>query len=465
MRPALLALLILAAVPAAWAAKIELSTVPPREGVEVIIYRDVDLTLVREQRTIRFHKGENEVAFSWADTAIDPTSVRIRIAGDGAGYALTQTTYPPEQPNTLVWHITAPKDGPAPLEVSYFTSGLTWAASYILTLSYDETEAVLAADFSISNGSGETYDKAKVALLTGGVQLVEQVVALGTEVAGERSEALAMVPVPPAAATAPAFRRSARGATAGGMGGGMGGGGFGGVSGGAAADAGVAERKVEIAAGNVSEHERYDLDTELGLLDGWVTRLRFAESSTVKPEVLARIGLFSDGTCTRVAKIKNDKEHGLGKSPLPAGPVSIYKRDKAGRLLYIGNSNFPYAAVGQEVEVIGGALQDIVVKPRVMAERKRDVTFDGASGLVSGKVLEDDYFVEVNNRDAIPRKMELLQPRPGVPNRVVGAEGAEREADLLRWKFEVTADGGATLKYQIHQYFGLAVNNMPKEGE
>jgi hypothetical protein len=321
---------------------------------------------------------------------------------------------------------------------------------------------VLAADFSITNGSGETYDKAKVALLTGGVQLIEEVVALGAEVEARREEA-PVVAADHAGTRAPAVaRRAGRGGAAGG---GYGGGGLGGAaSGGPAGAAGVAENVVQIAAGNVSEHERYDLDTELGLLDGWVTRLRFAESSTVKPEVLSRITLFSDGTCTRVVKIKNDKEHGLGKSPLPAGPVSVYKRDKAGRLVYVGASNFPYAAVGQEVEVVAGALQDIVVKPRVMAQRKRDITFDPTSAVISGKVIENDYDVEVHNRDAISRKMELIQPRPGVPNRVLGAEGAEREAGLLRWTFEVTADGGASLKYQIHQYFGIAVNTMPKEG-
>ena len=64
MRRTCLVLAVVSLSSAAWAAKIELSTVPPREGVEVIIYRDVDLTCM-EQRMIRFHEGENEIAFSW----------------------------------------------------------------------------------------------------------------------------------------------------------------------------------------------------------------------------------------------------------------------------------------------------------------------------------------------------------------------------------------------------------------
>ncbi len=446
------ALFVLALVgSASWASKIELSTVPPREGVEVIIYRDVDLTLVREQRAIRFHKGENEVAFSWADTSIDPTSVRIRIAGDGAGYALTQTTYPPEQPNTLVWHITAPKDGPAPLEVTYFTRGFTWSASYTLVLSQDEKSATLAADFSIGNNSGEDYEKARVSLLTGGVRLVEQVVALEM---GAREKAMydldttAATPAAPTEAPAPA-------AMAGAM--------FGGVSGGGA----VGQRpmgEVSIAAANVSEHERYGLDTELTLTNGWVTRLRFTESSTVAPKVLARLHLFAEPAAHRVVKITNDKGHGLGAAALPAGPVTLFKRDPAGRLVYLGESALPYAGVGQEVEVLAGQLPDIVVKPEMVATRKRDITFDDATGVVTGKVVETDYEVETTNRDGIARTLELIQARPSAPNVFVGPELGQKRADRITWEFALDPGQGAQLTHAFHEYYGLAQNSMPKEG-
>jgi hypothetical protein len=446
---------------ACWASKIDLSTVPPREGVEVIIYRDVDLTLVREQRAIRFHKGENEVAFSWADTNIDPTSVRIRIAGDGAGYALTQTTYPPEQPNTLVWHITAPKDGSAPLEVTYFTRGLTWSASYTLILSQDEKSATLAADFSIGNQSGEDYENAKVALLTGGVQLVEQVVALEGET-GAADRAVAYFGMPATAGTlaaglpAEAAAPPAPGMMMGGMAGGGGGGPF-------ANHAAAGE--VAIAAANVSEHERYALDTQLALQNGWVTRLRFTESSKVAPKVLARFTLFGDAVPTRIVKVKNDKDHGLGGSALPQGPITLFKRDPAGRLIYLGESGMPYAGVGQEVEVVAGQLPDVVVKPEQMATRKRDITFDDRNGVITGKVVESDYRVEATNRDQIARTLELIQMRPGNPNVFKGPDLGKKQADRITWEFPLDAGAGAVLEHSFHEYLGIAVNNMPKEGQ
>ena len=52
---------------------------PKRESVQLTIYNSEDLTLVRETRMVSFKKGENGLQFSWANTLIDPTSVRLRF--------------------------------------------------------------------------------------------------------------------------------------------------------------------------------------------------------------------------------------------------------------------------------------------------------------------------------------------------------------------------------------------------
>src|SRR3974390_1635727 len=66
---------------ARWAAarNVDLSTVPKRDTVQLTIYNSEDLTLVRETRTVSFKKGVNPLQFSWANTLIDPTSVRLRF--------------------------------------------------------------------------------------------------------------------------------------------------------------------------------------------------------------------------------------------------------------------------------------------------------------------------------------------------------------------------------------------------
>ena len=70
--------LLLLALSPALAAKEELVTLPRRDTVQLTIYNSVDLTLVRETRSLTFKKGNNRLQFSWANTLIDPTSVEFR---------------------------------------------------------------------------------------------------------------------------------------------------------------------------------------------------------------------------------------------------------------------------------------------------------------------------------------------------------------------------------------------------
>ncbi len=71
-----LAALFLAAVPAQ--ARINVVTLPARDSVQMTIYNSVDLTLVKETRTLTVKTGLNRLEFSWANTLIDPTSVELR---------------------------------------------------------------------------------------------------------------------------------------------------------------------------------------------------------------------------------------------------------------------------------------------------------------------------------------------------------------------------------------------------
>ena len=58
-------------------AKVDLVTLPEREGVQVTIYNSADLTLVRESRFLTLREGLNKLQFSWENTLIDPTSLSM----------------------------------------------------------------------------------------------------------------------------------------------------------------------------------------------------------------------------------------------------------------------------------------------------------------------------------------------------------------------------------------------------
>src|SRR5512135_716039 len=110
---------------------VDLSTVPSRDTVQLTIYNSEDLTLVRETRAVSFKKGNNPLQFSWANTLIDPTSVRLRFVTDADKLEVLDTTFPHTKPQMLYWNVQSELDGEATVEISYFTSGIHWSADYV----------------------------------------------------------------------------------------------------------------------------------------------------------------------------------------------------------------------------------------------------------------------------------------------------------------------------------------------
>ena len=57
-------------------AMVDLVTLPTLDSVQLTIYNSGDLTLARENRALTLMDGNNRLQFSWANTLIDPTSLR-----------------------------------------------------------------------------------------------------------------------------------------------------------------------------------------------------------------------------------------------------------------------------------------------------------------------------------------------------------------------------------------------------
>ena len=151
---ALLALLF-AAPPVAKANNVDLSTVPARDTVQLTIYNSEDLTLVRETRQVSFKKGANPLQFSWANTLIDPTSVELRFLTQAGKLEVLDTTYPHNRPQMLYWNVQSDFEGDATVEITYFTSGISWAADYLCIANPGETQMSFEGFVRVTNNSGE----------------------------------------------------------------------------------------------------------------------------------------------------------------------------------------------------------------------------------------------------------------------------------------------------------------------
>src|SRR3954466_12944654 len=132
---------VLTACGLATARNVDLSTVPARNTVQLTIYNSEDLTLVRETRTVTFKKGVNPLQFSWANTQIDPTSVELKFVTQPDKLDVLDTTFPHDKPQMLYWNVQSDFDGEATIEITYFTSGITWAADYVAVANKVESAA------------------------------------------------------------------------------------------------------------------------------------------------------------------------------------------------------------------------------------------------------------------------------------------------------------------------------------
>src|SRR5262249_1485495 len=140
MKAFLTLLAILVLIAPAGAKNVDLSTVPNRDTVQLTIYNSEDLTLVRETRKVTFKKGVNPLQFSWANTLIDPTPLELKFRTNAEKLELLDTTYPQDKPQMLYWNVQSDFDGEATIEITYFTSGITWSADYICIASKDESQ-------------------------------------------------------------------------------------------------------------------------------------------------------------------------------------------------------------------------------------------------------------------------------------------------------------------------------------
>jgi hypothetical protein len=171
-----LALLFLAAP--VLARNVDLSTVPGRQSVQLTIYNSEDLTLVRETRTVTFKKGVNPLQFSWANTLIDPTSVELKFLSSPDKLEVLDTTYPHDKPQMLYWNVQSELDGEASIQITYFTSGITWKADYLCVADKDEKQMAFEGFVRVFNNSGEEYENAQVRLVVGTINLVEKIAQL-----------------------------------------------------------------------------------------------------------------------------------------------------------------------------------------------------------------------------------------------------------------------------------------------
>ncbi|MCF7975630.1 MAG: hypothetical protein K9N55_17570, partial [Phycisphaerae bacterium] len=324
-------------------AKVDLVTLPQRDTVQLTIYNSADLTLARESRGLVVTEGDNELQFSWENTLIDPTSLdMVPLAGAGQ-IDIASLVFPPRVRNLGLWKVTSEVSGKVPVQISYLTSGLSWRAFYMGTLTPDEQAMRLQGYVRVTNHSGEDYENAQVRLIVGEVHLLDQIADLarrnepygrpGPQVLQEkmgRTAGVARAPMVMEAFDAAPMPSRAMG------------------------------RAKAIEKKSLSEYFLYTIEGTETIPNGWSKRMISFDKAEIPVTNLYKFEEDRYGDAVvRFLSYANDTAHKLGDTPIPGGQLKVYRdTGKNARLSYTGESAFKYIPVNEDVELNLGEAAD-----------------------------------------------------------------------------------------------------------
>jgi len=374
--------------PAVVTAKVDLVTLPSRDMVQLTIYNSADMTLVRESRDLTLKTGENKLQFSWANTLIDPTSLEMLPKADADKIDIADLTYPPRVRNLGLWNIKSGVAGKVPVEITYLTSGLSWRAFYMGTLTEDEKTMRLQGYVRVTNNSGEDYENAQTRLIVGKVHILDQIAELARRQYPYGKPGVRPIPV-----TAPERELRERAGRE--------------IRLFAARASGPAKPK-EIKKEGLSEYFLYTIEGTETIPTGWSKRLISFDVDEVPVINLYKFEQERYGnSVVRFLSFKNDKEHKLGDTPIPGGMLKVYRNvDEQKHLGYVGQSNFKYIPVDEDVELNLGAVANVVVEPTLMDYSTENYRFD-RGGNISGWDEIQKFKIEVKNTREIDVKVEI----------------------------------------------------------
>ncbi len=347
------------------AENVDLSTVPARSTVQLTIYNSEDITLVRETRAVTFKKGVNPLQFSWANTLIDPSSVELKFLTSADKLEVVDTTFPHTKPQMLYWNVQSEIDGEAKVQITYFTSGITWSADYLCIADQAERQMSLEGFVRVFNNSGEEYENAQVRLVVGTINLVEKIAQLASISEADAKEGLANGRFDNLRkkATHEFFERGEAKMKD-------------------ADKSGEDLAEKQIVKEGLSEYFIYTIEGTETIKNGWSKRMRSFEGKQVPFQIEYRYRPQEYGAqLVRMYLLKNDVASKLGTTPLPDGVVRVFRDNGRDGLSFLVQQAVKYIPIGDKIELNLGP------DPEVLFDLKKL------------KVSRDNLWLQINGKN------------------------------------------------------------------
>jgi len=408
-----------------------------------------DLTLVRETRHLTLKRGWNWLQFAWANTLIDPTSLQLQPLQQKDKISIEQLVFPSRLRELGRWLIRSEVSGQVPFEITYFTTGVTWRAFYMGTLSRNEKKMRLQSYVRVTNNSGEDYENAQTRLIVGRVHILDEIAQLA-----RRPNPYGRPGGYPPPAT---FSR-------GGYGGGRDGSQYtwtndypwtvwniyGGVD--------YFELKPkQVTKEGLSEYFLYTIEGTETIPNQWSKRLQSFDVNDINVTSLYKYDQQRFGRQTiRYLSFANDEDHNLGDTPMPDGSVKIYSiADNNGLLSYVGGAGIKYIPVGEEIELNLGAARLVNVEPTLMEFETANYVFDDDKN-ISGWDEIRTWKIDITNTRSLPVDIEIMR---GFDTSYwsVRADIDYSRYDVTHIRFELTVQPRTkrTFSYTVTTYHGV----------
>lgn len=302
---------------------------------------------------------------------------------------------------TLVWDLENRETGSQTIEASYLTGGMNWRADYVLLVNADDTKGDLQGWVTLTNGSGATFEDARLQLVAGDVNRVSD----------QRDNAVA----------------------------------------GFMARKSVSEES-QFQEQGFFEYHLYTLQRPATIRDNETKQVSLLEASgfEVKKEFVLNgqryyyTGYNNPGAAIKekvgvYIQFRNSQENKLGM-PLPAGTIRLYKKDDKGNQQFIGEDKIDHTPKDEDVRVKVGDAFDIV------AERKQT----DYKVVVTGHLYEYAYEIKIRNHKDGPVTVVVNEPIGGDWEMVSSTFKAEKTAAFAaQFQVPVAKDGEATLAYRV----------------
>ncbi|MEJ2647538.1 MAG: DUF4139 domain-containing protein [Sedimentisphaerales bacterium] len=441
-------LLIIIAITSSAYAKVDLVTLPERDTVQLTIYNSADMTLARESRALTLKEGQNQLQFSWENTLIDPTSLELLPKAHVSEIDIANLTFPPRVRNLGLWNIQSEFSGKVPIEITYLTSGLSWRAFYMGTLTENEEKMRLQGYVRVANNSGEDYANAQTRLIVGQVHMLDQIADLARRQYPYERPGGILEEYQLGYTTRPRRLLSATGIYEGQM---------------LEKDELEELKSKEIVKEGLSEYFLYTIEGTETIENSWSKRLISFDIEDVNVVNLYKYEEERYGqSVIRFLSFTNDEKHNLGETPIPGGMLKVYRNvDEEGHLSYTGQSDFKYIPVNEEVELNLGSVANVVVEPKTMDFRTENYRFDSPGNIIGWDEIRT-YQIEVRNTRDIPIKVEIKRNFPNQFWQLTGNDDYEEyNSTSIKFTLEMNPESKQTLNYTLRTFHGTREDDTP----